>query len=92
MEREGRRLDQERHREEQEDPLLRPLWQRVARELGDVERQVVAGLARRQHAERHGAREHQQRADQRVDHELGRRRDARAVSYTHLTLPTTPYV
>ena len=51
-----------------------PSARRRERRVGEVDR--LAASLRGQHGERDRAGEHQQRADQRVDHELRRRRDA----------------
>ena len=53
-----------------------------AREHGDL----------KENAEYHAAREQQSFAEGRITEIEGKLADAQAVSYTHLTLPTTPYV
>jgi hypothetical protein len=66
-------LDEERGGEEQEDPLLRALAQRQCLQRGEHKRDVTAALLGGEHAGGDRGGEHQQRADQRVDHELDRR-------------------
>ena len=80
VERELRHLDQERGREEQEDPLLRA-GRQVALDRHEAEVDRVAGRALHEHPGGDRRGEHQQRADERVDdelrhprHRLGRRR------------------
>ena len=75
VQRERGGLHQERGGEQQEDPLLRPLVEQPVLEHGQRERDVLP-MRRREHAESHRAGEHQQRADQGVDDELGRRPNA----------------
>ncbi len=72
---EGGHLDEERRGEAEEDPVLRPVGQRVAGQVaeGEGHRAVARG---REDAGGDRRREHEQRADERVDHELGRRTHA----------------
>ena len=79
VQREERRLDEEGEREQQHDPVLRALRDRALLEHGERERDLAA-VRRGEHAERDRRAEHQQRADQRVDHELRRRAHAVARS------------
>ena len=70
----GRHLDQEGGGEEPEDPALAAFGDRVLGQFGDREGEVVAAVLRGD--DRGGDRpdQHQQRADQRVDEHLQRRR------------------
>ena len=72
MERERGHLDEEGQREGDEQPLLRALAQRRLRQPGDRERH--AALRSRPARRCHRRGQHEQRADERVDDELERRR------------------
>ena len=73
VQRERRHLHEEGGGEQQEDPLLGSGCQRrmLKGAVGEVE--AAAVLLGGEHSRCDGAREHQQRADERVDHELGGR-------------------
>ena len=73
VQRERGHLHEERGGEEQEDPLLRAPAQGNRLQRGEHERDVAAALLRGEHAGGDRRGEHQQRAHQRVDHELDRR-------------------